>query len=78
MNIEIDRNLGEQPLAKIMADHGLKARDLVTVSTQQLTYKMVSRGCKGRRLTPNVKSKLRDALNESTGKNYPMKELFNY
>ncbi len=78
MNIEINRNLGEQPIARIMADHNLKARDLVTVSTQQLTHKMVSRGCKGRRLTPNVKSKLRDALNESTGKKYPMKELFNY
>ncbi|HDL63980.1 MAG TPA: hypothetical protein ENH12_01180 [Proteobacteria bacterium] len=78
MNIEIDRNLGEQPIAKIMADHGLKARDLVTVSTQQLTHKMVSRACKGRRLTPNVKSKIRDALNESTGKNYTMGELFNY
>ncbi len=78
MNIEINRNLGEQPIARIMADHGLKARDLVTVSTQQLTHKMVSRGCKGRRLTPNVKSKLRDALNRSSGKNYPMKELFNY
>lgn len=78
MNIEINRNLGEQPIARIMADHVLKARDLVTISTKQLTYKMVSRGCKGRRLTPNVKSKLRDALNESTGKNYTMKELFNY
>lgn len=78
MNIEIDRNLGEQPIARIMVDLNLKARDLVTISTQQLTHKMVSRGCKGRRLTSNVKSKIRDALNESTGKKYPMRELFNY
>lgn len=78
MNIEIDRNLGEQPIAQIMSDNGLKARDLVTISTQQLTHKMVSRACKGRRLTSNVKSKIRDALNESTGKRYPMAELFNY
>jgi hypothetical protein len=78
MNIEIERNLGEQPIARIMVDHDLKARDLVAVSTQQLTHKMVSRACKGRRLTPNVQSKIRDALNESTDKEYSMEELFTY
>ena len=78
MNIEIERNLGKQPITRIMADHGLKARDLVAISTQQLTYKMVSRACKGRRLTPNVKSKIRDALNESTGREYSMDALFTY
>ena len=78
MNIEIERNLGEQPIARIMVDHGLKARDLVAVSTQQLTHKMVSRACKGRRLTPNVQSKIRDALNESTDKEYSMEALFTY
>jgi len=78
MNIELERNLGEQPLSRIMADHGLKARDLVAVSTQQLTHKMVSRARKGRRLTPNVKSKIRDALNKSTGRKYSMEELFTY
>jgi len=78
MNIEIERNLGEQPIARIMVDHSLKARDLVAISTQHLTHKMVSRACKGRRLTPNVQSKIRDALNESTGKEYSMEELFTY
>ena len=78
MNIEINRNLGEQPLAQIMVDHGLEARDLVSISTQQLTHKMVSRARKGRRLTPNVKLKIREALNKSTGKNYSLEELFNY
>ena len=78
MNIEIERNLGEQPIARIMVDHSLKARDLVALSTQQLTHKMVSRACKGRRLTPNVQSKIRDALNQSTGKEYSMEELFTY
>jgi len=78
MNIEINRNLGEQPLARIMVDHSLRARDLVSISTQQLTYKMVSRARKGRRLTPNVKLKIREALNKSTGKNYSLEELFNY
>jgi hypothetical protein len=78
MTTEIERNLGEQPIARIMADHGLKAHDLVTISTQQLTHKMVSRACKGRRLTPNVQFKIREALNESTGKEYSMEELFTY
>ena len=78
MNIEIERNLGEQPIAWIMADHGLKAHDLVAISTQQITHKMVSRACKGRKLTANVQSKIRAALNESTGKEYSMEELFTY
>ncbi len=78
MNTEIERNFGEQPIARIMANNGLKAHDLVAISTRQLTHKMVSRACKGRRLTPNVRSKIREALNESTGKDYSMKELFTY
>jgi len=78
MNIEIERNLGEQPIARIMAEHGLKAHDLVANSTKQLTHKMVSRACKGRRLTPNVQSKIHEALNESTAKEYSMEELFTY
>jgi len=78
MNNEIDRNLGEQPIARIMADHAIKAQDLVAISTEQLTCKMVSRACKGRRLMPKVKAKIRHALNEFTGKEYSMKELFDY
>ena len=76
--MEIERNLGEQPIARIMADHGLKAQDLVAISTEQITHKMVSRACKGRRLTPNVQCKIRDALNTSTGKKYSTQELFTY
>ena len=78
MNIEIQRNLGEQPIARIMAGHGIEARDLVAISTEQITHKMVSRACKGRRLTPNVQSKIHNALNRSTGKKYSMEELFTY
>jgi len=78
MNIGIERNLGEQPIARIMADHGLKARDLVANSTEQITYKMVSRACKGRRLTRNVQYKLRNVLNKSTGKEYSLEQLFTY
>ena len=78
MNIAIERNLGEQPIAQIMAGHGLKARDLVAGSTGQITYKMVARACKGRRLTHNIQYKLRDALNKSTGKEYSLDGLFTY
>ncbi|MFC1672261.1 hypothetical protein ACFL01_03905 [Planctomycetota bacterium] len=78
MNPGIEHNLGEQPIARIMADRGLKARDLVAVSTQQITHKMVARACKGRRLSPTVQSKIRDALNTSAGKEYSMDELFTY
>ena len=77
-NSEIERNMGEQPIAQIMVDHGLKAPDLVAISTEQLTHKMVSRACKGRRLTRNVQLKIRNALNKSTGKEYSMRDLFTY
>jgi len=78
LNKMLVRNLGKQPIAQIMEDHDLNTQNLVSVSTEQLSYKMVSRACKGRRLTTNVKSKVRNALNESTGKKYSMKELFTY
>lgn len=78
MNVETERNLGEQPIARIMAAGSLTRHDLVAASPQQLTHKMVARACKGRRLTPNTKSKILDALNKATGKTYAMRELFNY
>ncbi len=76
--LETERNLGEQPLARIMGNHGLKAHDLVVKSTAQITHKMVSRACKGRRLTPNAKFKIRDALNKATNKTYSLVDLFTY
>lgn len=78
MSAEIERNLGEQPIARIMAEHGLKSRDLVDCSIEQLNHKMVSRACKGRRLTLNVQSKVLNALNKAAGKEYAMEDLFNY
>ena len=78
MNIDIERDLGEQPVAKIMALHGLKAHDLVACSTEQITHKMVGRAVKGRRLTPAVQSKILNALKSASKKNYLLKDLFNY
>ena len=74
----LERDLGEQPLAAILTEKGLTAKELVAASTDGLTFKMVSRGCKGRRLTPNVKAKLVAALNALTEEEYKPKQLFNY
>ncbi len=78
MTSDIKRDLGEQPIAKIIAIHGLKASDLVASSTRQITYKMISRAVKGRRLTPNVQSKILNALNNAVGKQYRIQDIFNY
>ena len=74
----VERNLGEQPLAALLARHGLKTHDLVAASTEQITHKMVARAVKGRRLTNNVQSKLQRVLNQLTGENYRLADLFNY
>ena len=71
-------NHGEQPVARLMAMHALKPSDLVAASTEQLTFKMVARACKGRRLTPNVQDKIRRALNHAAGKEYARADLFTY
>ena len=78
MNPALERNLGEQPLARLMAEHGLKAQNLVAASTEHITFKMVTRACKGRRLTPNVQSKILRALNQVSGKGYGRADLFTY
>jgi hypothetical protein len=74
----MDRDLGPQPIAEVMAGLGLKPHDLVTASSEQLTHKMVARACKGRRLTPNVQSKILRAVNVASGRSFLMKDLFNY
>lgn len=78
MTEEIERNLGEQPIAAIMSEHGLTRGDLVSASAEQITYKMVARACKGRRLTPNVKSKILNAVNAAAGTEYHVGDLFSY
>jgi hypothetical protein len=78
MNPDLERNLGEQPLARLMAEQGLKAKDLVAISTEQITHKMVARACKGRRLTPHVQAKIGRAYNRCAGQNHPLADLFTY
>ena len=72
------RELGKQPIADIVALHGLKPHDIVAASEEQITHKMISRAVKGRRLTPNVQRKILGALNKASKKKYSLKDLFNY
>jgi hypothetical protein len=78
MNADIERNLGGQPIARLMQELGLKPHDLVAASTGQITHKMVSRACKGRRLTPRVQVKILNALNRASAKTCTLSDLFNY
>lgn len=78
MDKGIERDLGEQPMAKIMAERGMKPHDVVAASTEQLSHKMVARAAKGRRLTLNAQYKVRRAINKATGKKYSLADLFNY
>lgn len=75
---ELERNLGEQPIARLLATLGLRTHDLVAASSEQITHKMVQRACKGRRLTPHVQLKILGALNARTAGSYGMRDLFDY
>ena len=76
MNHEL--NNGPQPIIDIMAHHDLKSHDLVAASTDQITHKMIARARKGRRLSPNVKQKVLNALNAAAKQTYTLRDLFNY
>jgi len=73
-----NREMGEQPIAKILHERGLTHHDLVAASARPITHKMVLRAEKGRWLTPNTKGIVLDALNRATGENFTLKDLFNY
>lgn len=73
-----DRNLGLQPIAAILEAENLTAHQLVEASTELITHKMVSRACKGRRLTANVQRKILRALKKASGKEFTMDDLFTY
>ena len=78
MNSAPELNHGKQPIARLMAKHALKPSALVAASTEQITFKMITRACKGRRLTPHVQAKILRALNQAAGQKYARSELFNY
>ena len=72
------RDLGEQPLAGLLAERGLTAGDLVTASDEGLTFKQVGRACRGRRLTPRMRAKVLRAAAAATGEELAMEQLFTY
>ncbi len=78
MTHDLERELGEQPIARILANLELAPHDLVAASEVQMTHKMISRACKGRRLTRNVQEKVLAALNRASGKTLVLADLFNY
>jgi hypothetical protein len=81
---------GPQPLEEVMRRLNLTAAQLVEASTEQLSFKMVQKGRKGRRLTPNVQKKILNALSKAAAKvsdppteartapPLTLKDLFNY
>ncbi len=81
MDTDLERNLGEQPIAKILEERSLSHHDLVAASGGRCNHKMVARACKGRRLTPNTKGIVLDALNAAvaaSGESFRLPDLFNY
>lgn len=58
-----ERNHGDQPLDRMMAEQGLENHDLVDVSLEQLTHKQVQRARKGRQLTLKMMQKVARAYN---------------
>jgi hypothetical protein len=75
---EQGRDLGEQPIAALMAERGLKPADLVEASSEQITHKMVTRALKGRRLTANTMDKVHRAFVKASGSAHSRTELFSY
>ena len=65
-------------MVDLMLAHDLLVHDVVAASTEQITHKMVTRGCKGRRLTPKVKGKILRALQAAAGQEFEIGQLFNY
>lgn len=75
---DASRDMGQQPIAAILAKHHLKPNDLVKASVVPMTHKMVKRACKGRKLTGNTMRIVRDALNIAVSAKYKLPDLFNY
>ena len=75
----ISKNFGPQPLDEVMTRLGLSNADLVRSSIEQLTFKMVQKGRRGRQLTPNAQNKIRNALQlASPDSSFTLQDLFNY
>ena len=75
----MEKDLGIQPLDAIMERLKLTNADLVAVSTTQLTFKMLQKGRKGRRLTPSAQYKILEAIHSlRLDEHLALKDIFNY
>lgn len=84
-----ERDLGIQPLDRMMVAWGIGNHDLVEVSTEQLTHKQVQKARKGRRLSLKMMQKVTRAFNvaiwfrlsdeqKESYYEYMHRDLFNY
>ena len=74
-----DKDAGIQPLDGIMTRLSISNADLVNASTEQVSFKMISKARKGRRLSRHVQEKILRALQTVTKSDvYSLKGLFNY
>lgn len=73
-----EHDLGPQPIEGILAKHHLSHHDVVAASTEQITHKMVTRACKGRKLSRRVQLKIVAAVNTAAETDYKLKDLFTY
>lgn len=84
-----ERDLGPQPLDRMMDEWGMDNHAMVEVSTEQLTHKQVQKARKGRRLTLKMMQKVTRAYNvciwhkldkeqKEAYYEYMHRELFNY
>ncbi len=58
----MDNNNTVQPLDALMTQLGLTNAQLVHASTEQLSFKMVQKARKGRRLSRNIQTKILTVL----------------
>ena len=75
---DTEHNLDPQPMEDILKKHNLSHHDVVAASTEQITHKMVTRACKGRKLSRRVQLKILYAVNISAETDYKLKDLFTY
>lgn len=79
----LERNLGTQPIDAIIEKHALKNHDVVQMNRGGLTHKIVQKARKGRRIKPNMKVRVTEALNavlkqRGIEEKYGVGQLFNY
>ncbi|MBR1835769.1 MAG: hypothetical protein IJ783_00630 [Kiritimatiellae bacterium] len=73
------RELGEQPLARLMRGRGLSRHDLVAAAAPgTVTHKLVKRAETGRRLTLHSKNLVLRAYNAAAGASASLSDLFDY